>query len=135
MLFFSASVGPTGPGRHFLVAPHTFCRGGGTTTKFQVAFVHQHLALVPSLTVLENMRVTALKIAVPVLPMLITLVGWTFIFRSFRRHTYLLRQGSYFFDKLLFRTEFANRFIGFQVAQAGATRGPHRSHTGTTQGT
>nr|WP_274705581.1 sugar ABC transporter ATP-binding protein [Salipiger pentaromativorans] len=30
-----------------------------------VAFVHQHLALVPSLTVLENMRVTALKTRSP----------------------------------------------------------------------
>ena len=44
------------------------------------------------------------------------LLQWYFIFQSFRSDSYALRSGNYFFQKEVFPEDFANRYIGFQVA-------------------
>ena len=41
---------------------------------------------------------------------------WKAIFRSFREHTFMLRQGDYFIDRAAFREEVANKYIGYQVS-------------------
>ena len=53
---------------------------------------------------------------VPLVPTLVILYNWYFIFAAFKRHTYLMRQGTYFFERRLFRAEYANRYIGYQVS-------------------
>jgi hypothetical protein len=51
------------------------------------------------------------------LTLLLTVVGqWFFIFQNFKSDSFELRRGAYFFDKALFREEYANKYIGFQVA-------------------
>lgn len=41
---------------------------------------------------------------------------WFFIFKNFKSDSFELRRGACFFDKTKFREEFANKYIGFQVA-------------------
>ena len=49
--------------------------------------------------------------------MLLVVCGqWYFIFQSFRRDTYALRRGACFVNKAKFREEYANKYIGYQVA-------------------
>lgn len=48
--------------------------------------------------------------------MIMTIYNWIAIFAAFRRHTFLLRQGAYFFERPLFRVQYANRYIGYQVS-------------------
>lgn len=44
------------------------------------------------------------------------LVQWYYIYQNFKDDTYALRRGFYFFDVVKFREEFANKYIGYQVA-------------------
>jgi len=41
---------------------------------------------------------------------------WFFIFKNFKDDSFQLRQGKVFFDKAKFREEYANKYIGYQVA-------------------
>ena len=59
---------------------------------------------------------TGVGTAVPILQSLVLLANWVHVFVLFRERIMKMRQGEYFFDRKLYREEYASLYIGYQVA-------------------